>query len=359
MKILVVRFKQIGDAILASVICDTLKKTFPDAVIDYVLYDFVTPIFENHHSINRVISIDKGIRNNFFKYIKFVWNVTRKEKYDIVIDIMATPKSELFTLFSWSAKLRIGRFKKWRGYSYTHKIKESKNAKDKCWKFLSMLKPIEELGYELDYVDKFIINITESEKNILKNRMKNAGLDFREKITAFAINSRRPEKIYPKEYMKELIILYMKKNPKVQIVFFYSPDELEYALNMHEELKEFDKGLNEKDDNKGFSKRIFSNITTKSIRELAMLLKNCDYFIGNEGGPRHLAQGVGTQSFAIFSPKSKKRDWMPVGDIKHTAIEPEDFVKEGVISKEKYDGLSYEEKYKVMTPSRILEKISM
>ena len=103
MKILVVRFKQIGDAILASVICDTLKKTFPDAVIDYVLYDFVTPIFENHHSINRVISIDKGIRNNFFKYIKFVWNVTRKEKYDIVIDIMATPKSELFTLFSWVA----------------------------------------------------------------------------------------------------------------------------------------------------------------------------------------------------------------------------------------------------------------
>ena len=43
MKILVVRFKQIGDAILSSVICKSLKETYPDAEIDYVLYDHVDP----------------------------------------------------------------------------------------------------------------------------------------------------------------------------------------------------------------------------------------------------------------------------------------------------------------------------
>lgn len=37
MKILVVRFKQIGDAILSSVICNTLKRTFPEAEVDYVV----------------------------------------------------------------------------------------------------------------------------------------------------------------------------------------------------------------------------------------------------------------------------------------------------------------------------------
>lgn len=33
MKILVVRFKQIGDAILSSVICKSLKETYPDAKV--------------------------------------------------------------------------------------------------------------------------------------------------------------------------------------------------------------------------------------------------------------------------------------------------------------------------------------
>ena len=69
MKILVVRFKQIGDSILASPMCNTLKKTFPDAEIDYVLYEHVSPIFKNHKYIDNVISITKEEQKNPFKYI--------------------------------------------------------------------------------------------------------------------------------------------------------------------------------------------------------------------------------------------------------------------------------------------------
>ena len=36
MKILVVRFKQMGDAILATPVCNTFRKTFPDAEIDMI-----------------------------------------------------------------------------------------------------------------------------------------------------------------------------------------------------------------------------------------------------------------------------------------------------------------------------------
>ena len=52
MKILVVRFKQIGDAILSSVICNTLKSTFLDAEIDYVVYEHISPLFKNHKYID-------------------------------------------------------------------------------------------------------------------------------------------------------------------------------------------------------------------------------------------------------------------------------------------------------------------
>ena len=75
------------------------------------MYEHIAPIFEKYQGIDNVIKITKEEQKNPFKYIKKVWQVTRNH-YDIVIDIMSTPKSELFTLFSRGAKYRIGRAKK-------------------------------------------------------------------------------------------------------------------------------------------------------------------------------------------------------------------------------------------------------
>ena len=54
MKILVVRFKQMGDAILDSLVCSTLKKSFPNSEIDFVLYEHVAPIFKYNKKAVRI-----------------------------------------------------------------------------------------------------------------------------------------------------------------------------------------------------------------------------------------------------------------------------------------------------------------
>ena len=164
MKILVVRFRQIGDSILAAPLCTTLKQTFPDAQVDYVVYEHIAPIFEKHQGIDNVIKITKEEQKNIFKYIKKAWKVTRNN-YDIVIDIMSTPKSEVFTLFARGAKYRIGRFKKHRGYTYTHKIVEPPKGLTKVQKFLKMLKPLEQ-EYDVKYTEDFSIHISDEEKSI-------------------------------------------------------------------------------------------------------------------------------------------------------------------------------------------------
>ena len=66
MKILVVRFKQIGDSILTGPLCYSLKKSFPDAQVDYVVYDHIAPLFEKNKYIDNVISITKEERKNTF-----------------------------------------------------------------------------------------------------------------------------------------------------------------------------------------------------------------------------------------------------------------------------------------------------
>ena len=109
--ILVIRFQRIGDAILSLPICNSLKLTFPNATVDYVLYEEAAHLFYDHPYIDNVITIKNDERKNIFKYLKKVREITKK-RYDIIIDIMSTPKSELFSLFSLKTPLRIGRYKK-------------------------------------------------------------------------------------------------------------------------------------------------------------------------------------------------------------------------------------------------------
>lgn len=331
MKILVVRFRQIGDSILAAPICTTLKKSFPNSQIDYVIYDHIAPIFEKHQGIDNVITITGEERKNIFKYLIKVWKITRT-KYDIVIDIMSTPKSEVFTLFSRGAKYRIGRAKKGRGYTYTHKIEEPKDAKHKIDKFLKMLKPLEG-EYKIDYTEDFSIHISDEEKKYMREKMEKAGVDFSKPVFAFAINSRVPGKVFDIEKMLQITKMIIEKlNP--QIIFYYSPSEKEFALKAHEKL--------------GYDKHIFTNIETKDIRELAMLLKNCDMFFGNEGGPRHLSQSVGTPSFIIYRPYLDVKEWI-IADEKHKGAGPLDIDPNA-------ENLTYEEQEKLVTPEFIVKR---
>ena len=308
MNILVIRFKQIGDSVLASPICNSLKKTYPNSKVDYVVYEHISPLFEGHPYIDNVISITNEEQKNPFKYLIKVWKVTRK-KYDIVIDIMSTPKSEFFTFLSLGAKYRIGRRKLKRGYTYTHRIDEPRDAKDKVDKFIKMLKPLEYNGIDVKYDSDYKIYVSDEEKNMLRERMETAGLDFSKPVFAFAINSRQPYKIWKREYMIETINHCITKY-NAQIIFYYSPAEKDYAKETHGMMK--------------WNKNIFTNVETRSIRELAMLLANCDMFVGNEGGPRHISQGLDVPSLAIFSPSASKKEWLSNANDRHQGIEMQD-----------------------------------
>ena len=336
-KILVVRFRQIGDAILSSVICKSLKETYPDSQIDYVLYEDIAPLFEKQSYIDNVIVINKEERKSPWKYLKKVWKVTRN-KYDIVIDIMSTPKSELFTLFSLGAKYRIGRAKKGRGYTYTDKIPEPSDNFDKPEKFLQMLKPLEKDGEKVIYDSDYSLKFQKEEIEKMKKRMIEAGVNLEKSVIAFAINSRRSEKIYPIDDMLKIVKTCLDKYD-CQGIFYYSPAEKEFALEAHKKLNN--------------DKRIFTNIKTDSIRDLGAMFESCDMFIGNEGGPRHLAEAVDLPSLGLFNPGGSKKQWLSRNKDKHQGIDLTDIDLTG----KDISNLSHEEKYRLMTPEILLEKI--
>lgn len=62
--ILVIRFRRVGDAVLSTVICSSLKKTFPEARVDYVLNENIACLYEDHPDIDRTITFnDHELKN--------------------------------------------------------------------------------------------------------------------------------------------------------------------------------------------------------------------------------------------------------------------------------------------------------
>ena len=341
MKILVIRFKQIGDALLSSVLCNSLKKSFPDSEIDYLIYEHIAPVFKNHPYIDNVISITKKEQKNPFLYFKKVYNVTRK-KYDIIIDLMATPKSEFFCLFSLSSKYRIGRVgekrKFLRGTTYNSHVFHNRNRLNEAMQALEPLKHLENKGFDITYDSKMVIALEPQEKETLKTEMIKAGVDFNKKVFAFSINSRRPEKVYPVDKMKKLIEMVLEKYD-AQIIFYYSQDEKAFAKNMHKNLNN--------------DKRIFSNIKTKTIRELGALISNCDIFVGNEGGPRHLAECLDIPTLSIWRPGCPDDIWCPGKGELHQTITIEEYEDKT----SNFNELDFWQKFNLIQPEDIFNKL--
>ena len=208
---------------------------------------------------------------------------------------------------------------------------------------MRMLDPIKNDGIDIKYDHEYNIDITLDEKKKIKEKMVDAGIDFKKPVIAFAINSRRPEKIWNIEYM-ELLIKKVLEDKKAQAIFYYSPAEKKFALDMHKKL--------------GLRTDVFTNVVTESIRELAVLLSECDMFIGNEGGPRHIAQGVDTPSVAIFSPSAEKKEWLSNANERHRGIEYLDILTKEEIEKIVVEDNSRKKLYDSVKAEDVMELIN-
>ncbi len=312
MKILVIRFNAIGDVVLSSTICDSLRKTFPNARIDYLVHEPSQGLYKHHLSINQVIGLSWEERKNPIKYVKKIWSITRTE-YDIIIDASSTAKSELISLLSRKSKYRIGRYKKRRGIAYTHRIKQAAERPHKVLQRLELLRPLTEVGYQISYNEPINLMVTEPERAKMRGIIESHGIDLNKSIFVFCVSSKEPQKKWNRHYIVETIKHCLDRYQAQIVLFGGLPHELKEVELVHQDL--------------ACVSGVVRKVPINELRDLAILFSLCDVFIGNEGGPRHIAQAVGTPTATVFSPSAKKNEWLPITCAKHQAIEWQELSK--------------------------------
>lgn len=338
MKILVIRFRQMGDMILATCLTNTLRKNFPHAQIDLVLNDRIAPLFEGHPSIDNIITFTNKERHSALTYIRKVWKIVHQTHYDIIIDMRSTTNTMLFALFSHSTPYRIGLKKGYTRYVFNH-------TKDVCRKDESMidhdlglLKPLEKIK-PLEYIRQFTLHITEQEREDFKAYMEEQGIDFHRPIVILTAATRVERKSWGTDNFIWLLQQMLATYPDIQIIPNYAPGkEEEIVRQMYQAV--------------GAPDNIFVDIQAKSPKELVAMSSLSCCFIGNEGGARHIAHAAGIPSFVICAPTSNKATWIPKDNVPSRALDVSDFVDDATRRT-----LTYEEQFKAITKERVWEEL--
>ena len=308
--ILVIRIRRLGDSILSEAVCETLRSSFPDANIDYLLNSGLEELFLNNPNIDNILSIDEKENKSLFKYIKKVINIVFSKKYDIIIDVRSTPKTYLFSIFSFfRTKYRIGKKKKFRRLFYTHVTNDVEYRKGSIvGMHLSYLKPLEK-EYNIKYLRDFKVYLSKEEIEKSKDYMRSKNIDFNKKRIMLSVNARVKNKKWPAEKFKQVVNDIASKYD-VQFIYYYDKSEKNETIEIAEYI--------------GLNNISFYNLETNTLRELASLISNCDFFFGNEGGPRHISQALQIPSFAIYPPSANKQEWLPSNVFRYQGIEAED-----------------------------------
>ncbi len=332
MKILIIRFRRVGDSVLAMSLCHSLKKSFPQCEIHYVLNSAIAPLYDGHPDVDEVIPFTPDECKGW-RYVKKVWRTMHQHRYDVIIDMRSTVKTLLFSLFSLRTKYRIGRKKAYNIGLQNYRIPVDETISRVRSNF-DLMKPLEAEG-KLVFDEHFPLHITEEEKASFRKYMESEGIDFHKPVFLIACCTRIEGKAWRMENMAEVLRRLMQKVPDAQLIFNYGGDiERRQAEQLFDMLDK--------------SKRIFLNIEAKSLRELCALCSLSSFFFGNEGGPRHIAQSFDVPSFAIYPPNINKRFWLPENGGRFTGISPDDFVEPA-----KQEGMTYAERFNLLTVENV------
>ena len=113
-KILVTRLRFIGDVVLSLPLVQALRQAFPTAELHYLAEPGPLEILRAHPDVDRLWCVERTLRSNLQVAARL-----RRERFDVVIDLLANPRSALLT-WATSAPLRIGEARRHRRHLYTH-----------------------------------------------------------------------------------------------------------------------------------------------------------------------------------------------------------------------------------------------
>jgi len=285
-RILLIKLRYLGDVVLSTPLLPLLRKHFPDAKITFLVNPGTANVLQGNPYLDEVWVLP---RQSWWQQLKFIWRL-RGAQFDAVVDLTDGDRSA-FLSFMTGAPTRIGYNweHRWRGKFYTYVIPASYGAMhmvDYHQQALMGLGITESVGNPEVSVDAGLLEGGDEE-----------GGEF-------------PPKGQP------LVLLH----PTARYVFKAWPLERFAAVADWLSGKGIGVALIGSQQERPIGHQIVNlakhkpvNLMGKTcLSQLTALMKRSLLFIGNDGGPMHIAAAVGCQVLGIFGP-TDPAVWGPRG----------------------------------------------
>ena len=300
-RILIINPFGIGDVLFSTPLVEALKNIYPSSYIGYICNRRALELIRSNPGINKILMYEKDDyralwQKSKFGCIKEVIKLLidlRKEKFDIGIDLSLSYQYS-FLLKVIGVRKRIGFNYRNRGRFLTDKINiEGFDSKHVIEYYLDVLKllgadpekykgPPRVYLMERDAVwaEKFLKDNGIKENDLVIGVIPGCGASW-----GMDARYRRWDR---KNFAKSCDLLIERF--KAKVILFGDPKEVEICNDMVKLMK---------------NDCIIACGKT-SLRDFLALLKRCKLVVTNDGGPLHMAVGLGVKTISIFGPVDDK-----------------------------------------------------
>jgi len=299
-RILIVNPLGIGDVIFSTPLITNLKNFYPESYIGYICNKRASDLVSTNPDIDKVFVYEKDEYRDSWKRSKLeclkkilgFLGTVKKEKFDISIDFtLGYQYSMLLMLIG--IKKRIGFNYRSRGRFLTSKVDLANfNDKHVVEYYLDMLKP---LGIEPDKGIVTKVYVSGSDSEWADKELGLRGITGKDTVVgivcgggaSWGVDARykRWDKNKFAALADKLIDTYGVK------VIFLGDDKESVLVN---DVRKMMKG----------SAVDLSGGTT--VGQMAAIMNKCKAVITNDGGPLHVAVGLGVNTVSIFGPVDEK-----------------------------------------------------
>ncbi len=304
-KILVVRYRFIGDTILTVPFLRNLRKANPFAQIDMLVGPMSGELLEDCPYIDNLIYFDTTKKHryentneekkSFFSYVKLL----KKEKYDKAYVLKRSLSSALLAFFAGIPK-RIGFNTENRGLFLTKKVPYVQNRHEvEC--FLDVLRA-DNVPVNDSHLENWVSNKNSAKVNEI---LREYNIKNDEPKVLVHATSGNVNKQWPLEYFAQ-VINFLANEKGVQIMYTGAPADAKVYENIHSLLG--DKFIVEP-----------VNLCGKlSLQESAALTKRADFIFGCDSGNLHLAASFNVPVIGVYGPMNPEK-WHAWG-VGHTCF---------------------------------------
>ncbi len=321
MRVLVIQHKMIGDVLITSLLCENIKKVYPNYTVDYLVNANTLPILENNPYIDNIIVFDEEKNKGFLKLLKFCRSID-KNNYDIIVDAYSKIQSWIDVSMN-KAPIKISYKKPGREFIYTNNIVKHNEPISylglSIEHRLALLKPLNIIN---PVATEPKLYLTPAEISKAKKLFKLHQVDPKRKTVLISLLGSDPSKTYPLNQMAKMVN-HLGENYNVNILFNYFPKQKEQALKVYQQLSNQTKA------------NVYFDLLSDDLRGFIALANECDLVIGNDGGAINMGKAVGKKTFIIFSPWIDKNVWATFEDgINHVSVHLKDYMPN------KFEGLN-------------------